>query len=256
MKKIDLKKIEHSFKVGDNCPDIEPNVNEDCLLIENGQTVGFYISKLNSKMASCADFCNKELLSKNVPKSMMKRSSSLQGNSVDQFSTILGSVPPKPHMRRPYPTISSVHNVESAKNFIKGMKVLAKLSEDIINELMPEQYELQKRLIEENVLEKYRFGKLFTSSISNFNIAANFHIDRLNIKNCLNVIIAKRENSFGGNTYVPDYNACFNSCDNSMLVYPAWKSLHGVTQIKPTAVGGYRNSLVFYPLNAFSKDRD
>jgi hypothetical protein len=42
-----------------------------------------------------------------------------------------------------------------------------------------------------------------------------------------------------------------DSSDNSMLVYPAWRNVHGVTPIVPTHEGGYRNSLVFYPLKAF-----
>jgi len=36
-----------------------------------------------------------------------------------------------------------------------------------------------------------------------------------------------------------------------MLVYPAWRNVHGVTPITATHDGGYRNSLVFYPLKAF-----
>lgn len=43
------------------------------------------------------------------------------------------------------------------------------------------------------------------------------------------------------------------SADNSMLVYPAWRNVHGVTPIVPTREGGYRNSLVFYSLKAFNK---
>ena len=84
-------------------------------------------------------------------------------------------------------------------------------------------------------------------------IPAPFHIDNANLKNCVNVIITKRLNSKGGNLHVPDYNATFDSCNNSMLVYPAWKNIHGVTPIIPTHEGGYRNSLIFYPLKAFKK---
>jgi hypothetical protein len=36
-----------------------------------------------------------------------------------------------------------------------------------------------------------------------------------------------------------------------MLVYPAWRNVHGVTPIVQTATGGYRNSFIFYPLKAF-----
>jgi len=67
------------------------------------------------------------------------------------------------------------------------------------------------------------------------------------------VIITKRLNAKGGNLYVPDYGAVMDSADNSMLVYPAWKNIHAVTPIIPLHEGGYRNSLVFYPLKAFKK---
>jgi len=199
------------------------------------------------------EIANKELRSKNVPKSEMKRSSGLRSkeNEVLQYSTIIGSVPPKPHMRRVYPTISSVHNVPSAKTFIKAMLLACRESENLIKKLTPEIYDKQIKLIEENVPKKWRFGKMFTSSISNYNISAPFHKDSGNIKGCVNVIIAKKENATGGNTTVPDYGATMDSCDNSMLVYPAWRNVHGVTPIKPFKKEGYRNSLVFYPLKAF-----
>ena len=65
------------------------------------------------------------------------------------------------------------------------------------------------------------------------------------------MLFRSRLNSKGGNLHVPDYGATMDSADNSMLVYPAWKNVHGVTPIIPTHEGGYRNSLVFYPLKAF-----
>jgi hypothetical protein len=107
-------------------------------------------------------------------------------------------------------------------------------------------------VIEEKVPPKFRFGRLFTSSISNFNIPAPFHRDAGNLEGCVNVIIAKKHNAKGGNTTVPDYNATVDSRDNSMLVYPAWRNVHGVTPIIPLTGDGYRNSLVFYPLKAFN----
>ena len=256
MKHIELKQVEHNTKIGDVCGHIEPNITEDTLFLHDGEPIGFYIkdiSKYSEKASKLAALANQELRSKNVPKSVMKRSSGFTNaeNEVLQYSTIIGSVPPKPHMRRPYPTISSVHNVDSAKTFIKAMMLLCKESEEIIKKLTPNIYENQKKLIEENVPKKWRFGKLFTSSISNYNIPAPFHRDNGNIKGCVNVIIAKKNNATGGNTTVPDYGATMDSCDNSMLVYPAWRNVHGVTPIVPTGKDGYRNSLVFYPLKAF-----
>ena len=260
MKILELVQKEHNITVGDTCPYIEPNITEDTLFTVNGEPVGVYIkdiSKYSAKAAMLADIADSELRSKRVPKSLMKRSSGFADGNKDkevlQYSAILGGIPPKPHMRRPYPTVSSVHGVASARPFVKAMLLLAKESEMIVKQLMPEQYEQQVALIAKNAPKKYRFGDMFTSSISNFNIAADFHRDNANLQGCSNVIIAKRMSSKGGNTSVPDYGITVDSADNSMLFYPAWRNVHGVTPIIPTCEGGYRNTLVFYPLKSFSK---
>lgn len=261
MKILKLKETQHGVTVGDTCGHIEPNVLEDSLFVVEDKPIGFYIkdiAKYSKKAAQLADIADVELRSKRVPKSVMKRSSGFLDNDkskqVLQYSTILGSIPPKPHMRRPYPTRSSVHSVQTAKTFIKAMLLLAKESEKIIKELTPELYAEQKEIIAKNIAKEWRFSDLFTSSISNFNIAADFHRDNGNLKGCSNVIITKRSNSTGGCTTVPDYGATVDSRDNSMLYYPAWRNIHGVTPIVPTHDGGYRNSLVFYPLSNFPKE--
>jgi hypothetical protein len=260
MKRIDLIQVEHSVKVGDKCPAFEPNVTEDCIFYADGEPIGFFMRQMPDKMCKLADLADKELKSKNVPKSSMDRKTGdgfdeekgiyKYKNVIKQCSAILGGVPPKPHMGRPYPTISSVHQVKSAQTFIKAMLLMAKESENLISEIMPEQYKRQKEIFNQ-VPDEWKFGNLFTSSISNYNISAPFHRDTKNIKNTVNVIITKRRNSKGGNLHVPDYGATIDQCDNSILVYPAWRNVHGVTPIEPTFEGGYRNSLVFYPLKAF-----
>ena len=256
MKELELIQLPHNVKIGDTCGTIPPNVTEDTIFTIQGEVIGFYIrdiGKWSEKAAKLANIANAELRSKNVPKSVMSRSSGVHNpeNAVQQYSTIIGSVPPKPLQRRLYPSRSSVHNVPSAKTFVKAMLMLCHEAEEIIKNIAPNIYEQQKEIIDRDIPKKWRLGKLFTSSISNYNIAANFHRDAGNLEGCANVIIAKREHSTGGNTTIPDYGATVDSSDNSMLVYPAWRNVHGVTPIIPTAEGGYRNTLVFYPLKAF-----
>jgi hypothetical protein len=264
MKTIQLKKTEHATKIGDTCPYYEPNITEDCLLESDGEIIGFYISNIdnyNPKLSQLISIANKEFRSDNVPKSLMTRAAAvMEGyekygkrgteNLVEQYSTILGSVAPRPMMRRPYPTMSSVHKEKKANLFIKAMVGSALESEKIIKELTPHIYKQQIELFND-VPKEWRFGNLFTSSISNFNIPAPFHRDTGNIVGAVNVIITKRNNSKGGALNVPDYGATFEQADNSMLVYPAWRNVHGVTPIIPTSDDGYRNSLIFYPLKAF-----
>ena len=260
MKRIDLIKVEHNRKIGGECEYIEPNVTEDCIFYADGEPIGFYMSKMPEKMCKLADLANAEFKSKNVPKSLMDRISSVKGKfkntatnigqGVEQMSSILGSIPPKPMVRRPYPSRSSVHSVETAQTFIKAMLLLAKESEELIKEILPKQYEQQIELFKD-VPNKWKFSNLFTSSISNYNISAPFHRDTGNIVGAVNVIICKKHNSKGGDLHIPDYNATIGQQDNSILVYPAWRNVHGVTPIIPTFKDGYRNSLVFYPLKAF-----
>lgn len=255
MKRIDLIKIEHNRKIGEVCEYIEPNVTEDCIFYADDEPIGFYMTKMPDNMCKLADLANAEFRSDNVPKSKMNRGTKKQADErgqewVSQYSTLLGSRAPKPHMRMPYASRQSVHNFKSAQAFIKAMLLLAKESEKLIKEILPKQYEQQVELFKD-IKEEWRFGNLFTSSISNYNISAPFHRDNANIVGAVNVIICKKHNSKGGDLHVPDYDATIGQQDNSILVYPAWRSVHGVTPIIPTHKGGYRNSLVFYPLKAF-----
>lgn len=261
MKRIDLIKVEHQYKVGDICPYFEPNVTEDTMFYADGEPIGFYLTKMPEKMCQLANLADAEFKSKNVTKTMMDRATvatrekylelkETNKKRVSQFSTILGGVPPKAQFKRPYPNLSSVHSVKTAQTFIKAMLMLAKESEKLIKLHLPKQYQQQIELFKD-VPEKWRFGNLFTSSISNFNISAPFHRDTGNIVGAVNVIICKKLNSKGGDLHIPDYGATIGQQDNSILVYPAWRNVHGVTPIIPTHEGGYRNSLVFYPLKAF-----
>ena len=262
MKTVELVKIEHSIKIGDTCPDIEPNITEDTIFTVDGVPIGFYIKKIDGKLLQYVNIANAELNSNRVPKEEMSRGPNskfylerlkAKGETiVSQYSTIIGSCAPRPHMRMPYPRRSMVHDCPTAQTFIKAMLLACRESENLIQQITPNIFEDQLKIITEKVPPQWRFGRLFTSSISNYNIAANYHRDAANLEGCVNVIIAKRSHAKGGNTTVPDYGATMDSCDNSMLVYPAWRNVHGVTPIVPLAEGGYRNSLVFYPLKAFN----
>jgi len=255
MKRIDLIKVEHNRKIGEACEYIEPNVTEDCIFYEDSEPIGFYLTKMPDKMCKLAELANSELLSDRVPKIEMNRGTEKQAIErgikwIEQLSTIIGCIPPKPTFKRNYANYSSVHSVKTAQTFIKAMLILAKESEQLIKEILPIQYEKQIKQFEQ-ILNKWKFGNIFTSSISNFNISAPFHRDTGNIVGAVNVIICKKFNSKGGDLHVPDYNATIGQQDNSILVYPAWKNVHAVTPIIPIHEGGYRNSLVFYPLKAF-----
>tara|TARA_R110000803_G_scaffold25845_3_gene61719 strand:+ start:4772 stop:5584 length:813 start_codon:yes stop_codon:yes gene_type:complete len=267
MRILKLKEVEHKTKVGKECPYIEPNVSEDCLLEVDGEIIGFYIKDVkeySKKLNLLLAIANKEFKSDNVHKTKMDRSDVFEARKknpnltrsearelgTSQMSVILGSTPPRPQMGRPYPNISIIHRDKKAQTFIKAMWGACLEAEQIIKKLTPHLYENQVELFKD-VKQEWKFGTLYTSSISNFNISAPFHRDTGNIKGTVNIILTKRNNSKGGCLNVPDYNATFEQADNSMLVYPAWRNIHGVTPIKQITEDGYRNSLIFYGLKAF-----
>lgn len=253
--KLVLEPVTRALSIGDPPPEIEPNIHDDCILVDpDGTEVGLFIRELPPQLKNLVDIADAEILTKRVPKSEMRRSSGLHNTEaeVKQYSTILGSCPPKPHMRRPYASRSSVHSVASARTFAKAMNAAGAMAFAALKELAPSvaQHHIDK--VTARVPDKWRFAKYFSSTISNCNIAAPVHQDHANVKGAVNIIITKRRNSTGGNLHVPDYNATFNQIDGSMLVYPAWRNMHGVTPIVPTHPGGYRNSHVWYALDSFA----
>jgi len=260
MKTVHLQKVAHAFKINDEPAERPPTLFEDTMFIgEEGKPIGFYLAKLPERLQALVNIADAELNSDRVPKSLMERKQpmgkgpdgKMQYRIVDQYSCILGSIPPKPHMRRGYPNRSAVHTVASARTFVKAMIKAGTEALGIVEQAAPEVYAMHREAVLRRVPEKWRFAELFSSSISNCNIAARMHQDNLNVKGGINAIITKRRNAIGGNLFVPDYDTTFNSADNSLLVYPAWRNLHGVTPIVPTHPGGYRNSLVWYALDAF-----
>lgn len=257
-----LEKVKHDFKVGDSPPDISPNVpDEDLLFIdgETGEQIGFYIKNLDKQTAQLLRLVNNEFLSDRVPKTLMERSSIMAkqrkegitrkeaiSKGVSQLSTILGMIPKKPNMMRNYTSVSSVNRVESANLFIAGMLKLALKSEECFKSTLPSRYDEHVLAINSKVPSKYFFGGIFTSTISNFNIAAKNHVDTKNVKGCYNFIYNCKHKATGGNLYIPDYGVCLNSSDSSLICYPAWRNMHGVTEIVRLSEDGYRNSHIFY----------
>ena len=264
MKHLNLTRVEHAYKVGGQTNTLPSNVHDDCLLVDAGTIVGMFIKDLNAydpSLAKLLSYADAEFRSPRVPKSLMERKQPMgkteDGKNkylvVKQYSTIIGSIPKKPHMKRNYHSRSSVHLKSSANKFIRTMLGISQLAYDLVKTYAPNVYDAHMAAIQ-RVDKNWMFGKHCTSSISNYNIAAAYHQDNANIRGTVNCILTKRANSTGGNLHVPDYDAVFEQGDNSLLVYPAWRNMHGVTPIVETKKGGYRNSFIFYSLKGFMQE--
>ena len=254
MQEVILEKHDHSHKIADICPFYKANVTTSSIFILDGKILGFYLKELPEKVRQLLTIADTEFRSDRVDKDLMRRGTKEQAAArgqdgpVQQFSAMLGGTPSKEHFKRFYKGISKATHDKKSQLFAQSMYALALECEDILKEHMPEQYEYQSNWIRDNVAEPYRIGSMFTSSISNFNIAAPFHQDKANLKRSTNIILTRRQDSLGGCLTVPEYGATIEQADLSMLVYPAVSNIHAVTPIVARKKGGYRNSFVFYAL--------
>lgn len=264
MQQVVLNKTNET-KTGAQCPIKEPTITEDSLFVDSdGNHIGFYMRNMTPLMSKIAAIANYELIAKKVSIMELARSdvakfqrlgyTSKEAKALGtmQRSVIIGSVPEKPNMAKQYKSTSSVHREKKSSIFIKSMIKLGELSGDLIKQVSPQLYAQHMQAMEE-VDEQWKLTSLHTSSISNLSASLKLHKDRANLKGTLNVIIIKRFRADGGHLYLPEYDQTIEQCDDSIIVYPAWRDIHAVTPIHLTSASGYRNSLVFYTLNAFKK---
>lgn len=258
MKHIYLNTVSHNVKIGDTCPTLTPNITESCIFYENNKPIGFYLDSMPDKLCKLSDIANNEFISNRVTKQgrggshyhILDNNGNLTNIKHKQSSqvkdtAIIGRVPPQSRFGRKYFKMSNIHEDNKSEVFIKAMLLLLNESESIVRDILPEQFDIQSKIYNGF---KYKLSKLFTSSICNNNISAPYHIDSKNEPNTVNIIICKKYNVTGGHLHIPDYNAVIEQRHNSLLVYPVWKNIHGVTPIIKKYNNGYRNSLVFYPL--------
>ncbi len=245
---------EFSPNIGEFPKSCDANVTEDTIFFEDGVPVGFYLTRLRSEVLPILNKMNSEFMSSRVPKTKMARGTLRQAiqrkqpRRVRQYSTIIGAIPAKPHFKRYTSRVSAVHRETKAREFCRQGMMLAKATEIEYSKYLPELFSAQKSGVTETVPNRLRLTDLFTSSISNANISAPFHQDNGNIRGSVNAIYTRKNRCEGGFLTIPEYRVVVETSNNSLLMYPAWRNVHGVTPIISTGYGGYRNSFVFYSL--------
>ena len=79
-----LKPVTSPLKIGDSVGGFEPNIFEDCILIDpDGTPVGLFIKTLPDDLQNLVNIADREIHTKRVPKSEMKRSSGLHNKKAE-----------------------------------------------------------------------------------------------------------------------------------------------------------------------------
>lgn len=102
------------------------------------------------------------------------------------------------------------------------------------------------------VLPDYKLkNSVFTSGIINKNNPLPYHLDAGNFPNVWSNMLVFKRNCDGGHLSVPEYDACFELKDNSLLMFDGQNLVHGVTPFRRNSYRDklyWRFSVVFYSL--------
>ena len=96
-------------------------------------------------------------------------------------------------------------------------------------------------------------------TFNDFNVDVTGHIQHFSTLYSRANLQVLNAASNGWSTWATRNNSTFDlsvgaiTTNNSILVYPAWYNIHGVTKIIKHNEDAYRNSLIFYPLSGFDK---
>lgn len=117
----------------------------------------------------------------------------------------------------------------------------------------PDLYAEHQRQIE-RVLPEYTVrDSVFTSGIINKNNPLPYHHDTGNFKDVWSNMLVFKHKVEGGHLAVPEYDACFELKNNSLLMFDGQSLIHGVTPIRKKSREGHRFSIVFYSLQQMWK---
>ena len=239
METLNVKKSEKDFhillKTVPKKSDCERIIDKDCIIYENGKAIIIY------KIID-SDSINKiKRIITNV-----RYSKSARSNGLPTQSAIFGSLPRVPN-RNNYCRITA--DTKNQKKESKEIMEFSKIIDDIYKCLLPEQHELNLKIIKDNVDGDYIIGSTpFTTININVNHAIRYHKDTGNFKNVYSNVLIIKEGVLGGHLICPEYNIGFKQSDGALILFDGQAIIHGVTPIKLVEADGFRCSCVFYSL--------
>jgi len=157
---------------------------------------------------------------------------------------------PRMVLRRDFCSATSLQSKEP--DVAQAVEKIAHAVKAVYQETFPDIYAAHQEMSEQKIRPELLIkGTPFTSGIINKNNPLKYHFDAGNFKGVCSCMVAFKKDVAGGYLACPEYHMGFEIADKSLLIFDGQSILHGVTPIIPTHDGGYRNSLIFYPLNAF-----
>lgn len=101
----------------------------------------------------------------------------------------------------------------------------------------------------EPVLPEWRIGEdtIWTSGVVNLTSQLPYHRDGANFSSWSSMPVVRR-GTRGGYLNLPEYDATVACRDGTVVSFPGWRLVHGVTPIRKVEPDGYRITTVYYSL--------
>ena len=236
---IHVTKLEGDFskllKTTPKKNDCERIIKNDTVIYENGEIVIIYktipakeINRLKKLVTS------------------VKYTKSARSNGTPTQAAIFGSLPRVPN-RNNYCRVTA--DTKNQRKHAKDILDFSEIIDGIYKSLLPEQHELNLKIVNENVDSSYLIKDTpFTTINFNVNHAIKYHKDTGNFKNVFSNVLIIKEDVIGGHLICPEYNLGFEQGDGALILFDGQKIIHGVTPIKQIHEKGFRASCVFYSL--------
>lgn len=240
MNVVELKKVRNAENLVKQEPKREHYsklIKEDTLFLKHGKPVGLYM-KIDTEMLEAirrASLTTKYVKTYRTHKALPTQSS------------VFGSLP-RIALRNDYCRFSEQTKKEKG-NTAALFDFLPKLTE-IYHKYLPEQYEHDLQVIQNQVKEDYRLVEEapFTTANINVNHAIKYHTDTGNFRGNLSNVLILRDGILGGELVFPEYDFALAQEDGWLAIFDGQNEIHGVMPLVQTKKNPYRASIVYYTL--------
>ena len=239
MKVFNLEKIKNCENLIKQIPqktDYNILINENTIFYKNANPVGLYIKIENN-------FINE--VRKAVLLTKYAKSSRTRG--IPTQSSVFGSLP-RIARRNDFCRFSAQTKSEklNAQRLFSFMPILT----DIYKQYLPEQYERDLNVINENVSSDYMLkqNQPFTTANINVNHAIKYHKDTGNFRGNLSNVLILKSGIIGGELVFPEYGFALAQDDKYLAIFDGQNEIHGVMPIMKVSEKPYRASIVYYTL--------
>lgn len=240
MKIFELNKIKNCDNLIKQTPkksDYNILINENTIFYKNNRAAGLYI-KIEDNFIN---ELRKSTLETKYVKTYRTR------KALPTQSSVFGSLPRIP-LRNDYCRYSEKTKSEklNTQRLFSFMPILT----DIYKKYLPEQYEHDLKVINENVNSDYilKENQPFTTANINVNHAIKYHKDTGNFRGNLSNVLILKSGIIGGELVFPEYGFALSQDDSFLAIFDGQNEIHGVMPIMKVSEKPYRASIVYYTL--------